>query len=804
MKLKIFTYLIIFFLLHSTVKSQNSIIGVVQDANNKTNIEGAIVYIAEIKMKTTTNKSGRFVLRNIPKGSYSLKVNATGYQTINKKIELSSDTLFNFFLEQNFTALNEVVVTAVSRSTQVKLSPVIIKPVDIAQLNQNSYTNLIDALKNIPGVNQITTGSGISKPTIRGLGYNRVITLYNGIKQEGQQWGDEHGIEIDEYSVSRVEIVKGPGSLMYGSDAIAGVLNFITPKIKSLKHTTTQLISNYQSNNNLIGNSFSHAGSTKSFHWLGRVSNKLAGNYQNKTDGKVYNSGFKELNANIFLGIHKNWGYTHFNISTYNIELNIVDGDRDSLGNFVYDFVNNNRTITKKTVTSNILKGYKRGIPYQIVNHFRVMSNSFFQLSKGSINMDIGYQNNRRKEFGNALYENRKDQFFDLHTINYSARFNFLENNNWATSIGINGMQQNNFNKGLEFLIPQYNLFDIGGYIITQKLFNKLTLAGGLRFDLRKLATKKLVLDSLKRPVNYEDNTTIIKFNNLNKVFNNFSGSVGISYQINKNETLKLNISRGFRAPSMAELTSNGQHEGTFRYEFGNAQLQSEVSHQIDIAYFNNTSEFTLECTPFINFVSNYIYTYKLVSVFGGDSIYNPIKPFPSIKYTQGNAVLFGGELYFNLRPTAIKWLNIESAFSYVRATQNKQPDSTKFLPLIPAPKLNCNVKLQCKQVGKLFTNAYFKIGFDYFLEQNKYYKANFSETLTPAYWLLNFGFGGNLKLFNKKDMLSLFFSADNFLDVSYQSHLNRLKYAPQNKLTGKNGVFNMGRNFCIKTIFNF
>ena len=127
--------------------------------------------------------------------------------------------------------LAEVIVTGVTRSTELKLSPIIVKSIDRSNFNQNIASNLIDALKNIPGVSQITSGASISKPVIRGLGYNRVITLDDGIRQEGQQWGDEHGIEMDEYAIDRVEIVKGPGSLIYGSDGIAGVLNFLPPKL---------------------------------------------------------------------------------------------------------------------------------------------------------------------------------------------------------------------------------------------------------------------------------------------------------------------------------------------------------------------------------------------------------------------------------------------------------------------------------------------------------------------------------------------------------------------------------------------
>ena len=217
---------------------------------------------------------------------------------------MSQDAVSDFTLQKSAKEIDEVVVTAVTRASELKKIPVVIKSVDKNIINQNASTNLIDGLKNIPGVNQITSGAAISKPVIRGLGYNRVITLVDGIKQEGQQWGGEHGIEIDEFSVGKVEIVKGPGSLMYGSDGIAGVLNFISPKVAANGKIENQLITNYQTNNNLIATSFSNKGNKNGFVWEGRLTNKLAGNYENKYDGKVLNSGFKEFDGNLMCLLH--------------------------------------------------------------------------------------------------------------------------------------------------------------------------------------------------------------------------------------------------------------------------------------------------------------------------------------------------------------------------------------------------------------------------------------------------------------------------------------------------------------------
>lgn len=805
MKSKVLITGVAILLLTLNAKAQNKISGNITDEKTNEPLAGVSVHISDLRKGSSTDKTGFYQIENIKKGNYLVEVSIVGYKTITKNIVISKDTIINFVMNDAVAELNEVVITGVTRSTELKQSPVIIKPIDANTLNQNSSTNLIDALKNVPGVNQITTGGAISKPVIRGLGYNRVISLYNGIRQEGQQWGDEHGIEIDEYSIDRIEIIKGPGSLMYGSDGIAGVLNFISPKAPPLGQVKTQLISNYQSNNNLIGYSLSNAGSKNGFQWLGRVSNKFAGNYQNNYDGKVYGTGFREINANVFLGVTKNWGYSHFNISTFNQDLNLPEGERDSLGNFVFEKPDSSGSTVTTSATSNDLNGgYKRTFPSQTINHLRLMSNNYFILNKGSINFDLHYQNNKRKEYADVLNPDDIELFFDLHTINYNLGYNFERTKGWETSLGISGMQQSNANKGEEFLIPAYNLFDIGGFVHTQKRFNdKLTLAGGLRFDNRLMNSKELIIDSNGEPTNVQDTTTELKFNPFTKNYNGISGSIGLSYQASKISTFKMNLSRGFRALNISEIGSNGRHEGAFRYEIGTPNLKSEISHQVDIAYFLKSEHITFELTPYANFISNYVFIQKMVDENGNDIIPDPSDPAPAFQYTQGNATLLGGEVYLDIHPHPLDWLHIENSFSYVQATQSNHSESSKYLPLIPAPKYRGELRAQFKKTGKNITNGYVKFGVDHFFKQNQFYSAYGTETETSAYTLLSAGIGGDIKAFNRNNFMSIFVSAENLADVAYQSHLSRLKYAPENLATGRTGIFNMGRNISVKLIFN-
>lgn len=769
--------------------AQYKLSGIIKDKDTQKPIKNASIYFSDLKKNTTSDQNGNYSIQNLKPGKYLIEISNDSYSSLLVSVDVNNDSIINFELQKSAKEIAEVVVTAVTRASELKKIPIVVKSLDKSQINQNSSTNIIDGLKNIPGVSQITTGAVISKPIIRGLGYNRVITLVDGIRQEGQQWGDEHGIEIDDYSVGKVEIVKGPGSLMYGSDGIAGVLNFISQKAPSEGKIENQYTTNYQSNNNLIANSFSNKGNKNGFVWEGRITNKMAGNYQNKYDGKVYNSGFKEYDGNLMLGVNKNWGHSYFNVSTYNNTIGIVEGERDQEGNFTFI----NRNGDEITASNPDYRGYKIGFPHQKINHLRFTSNNYFLLKHGTVNADFAFQNNKRREFGDATNPNDTELFFDLNTFNYNIRYNLKESKNWETSFGIGGMQQSNTNKGLEALIPDYNFFDIGAFVFTQKKFNKnLTIAGGLRFDNRNVASREMMEDDE------------VKFSKFNKNYNGISGSLGLSYQMSHQSTLKVNLSRGFRAPNIAELASNGVHEGTFKYEIGDIHLKSENSHQIDVAYFLNSDHITFELTPFVNFISNYIFTEKLQDANGDDVIIDPSNPVPAFRFTQGNAQLYGGEIFLDIHPHPFDWLHLENSFSYVRATQNNRPENQKFLPFIPAPKYRGEIKTQFKEVNHVFSDFYAKFSVDHYFKQNNVFSAFDTETETPGYTLLGVGVGANIKAFGRKDFFNLFISGDNLANIAYQNHLSRLKYAPENLATGRVGVFNMGRNFSAKLVVNF
>jgi iron complex outermembrane receptor protein len=766
---------------------RSSVSGKITDAKTGQPLIGASVYFPDLKLGGTTNGDGNYKLQNVPAGTYLLEVTHLGFASALETVNARGDVQKNFSLKPSYVETEAVTVTGVSAATSVKRTPVPVSVVKKEDLLREASSNLIDALSKQAGVSQIATGPAISKPIIRGLGYNRVVVVNDGIRQEGQQWGDEHGVEIDEYNVNKAEILKGPASLMYGSDALAGVVNFISIVPVTQNTIKGNLFGTYQTNNMQRGFHGDIGCNQNGFIWGLYGSYKGAADYKNKYDGYVFNSKFNERDFGGHIGFNKEWGYSHFIINNFDQRVGLVEGARDSITGQFVKAVNNNGVEDVVIATDKDFRSINPFVPNQRVRHFKVATDNSFNVGRDRLTAVFGYQRNQRQEFGNILAPSQSGLYFDLKTFNYNVQYHLADKNNWRTTIGVNGMDQNNTNRGSDALIPEYSLFDIGAFVYTQKRINNLTLSGGARYDNRSTNTKQFV----------EAGT--VKFAPFKKNYSNVSFSAGLSYEASKNVTLKFNVARGFRAPSIPELASNGAHEGTNRFEYGEQDLTSETSVQLDGGLEIATEHVTFSANLFYNAIKDFIYYRKLSSRSGGDSIIRDNgEDFFAFKFDHNNAKLYGAEANLDIHPHPWDWFHIENTFSYVRGQLNEAQDGSKNLPFIPAARLINEIKADVLKTGKILRNAYIKLELDNTFNQSKAFTGYNTETPTPGYSLLNMGFGGDIAK-KGKPLFSLFFSANNLTDVAYQNHLSRLKYADVNNATGRQGVYNMGRNFSVK-----
>jgi iron complex outermembrane recepter protein len=767
-----------------SVVVKGSFTGKITDAKTGFAITGASIYITDIKSGTSSDIAGNFILRNVPEGNHLIEVSHIGYTTLVENIVISGDTKKDFALSESVVENNAVIVTGVTGATQLKKVPFAVAVMRKQDFFQNTSSNIIESLTKIGGVSTLATGPAISKPVIRGLGYNRVLTINDGVRQEGQQWGDEHGIEVDEASVNKIELLKGPASIIYGSDAMAGVVNIITNVPVQNNTIKANISSNFQTNNKLRTLNANIGGNKNGFNWNIYSSNKAAADYKNKYDGNVYNSKFREQNVGGYAGYNGNWGYSHLLVSNFNLKAGLIEGERDIDGYFIKPVAGGGET----RATNADFKSTTPQIPYQHIRHFKIATDNSIKINSNRLAFNIGFQQNQREEFGNIDDLNERALYFDLKTVTYTAQFHFAEKKGWKTSVGINGMQQNNTNKGVEQLIPDYSLFDVGTYVYTQKVIKKTTLSAGVRYDSRNLDTKNLL------------DAGSIKAAAFTKSFSNFSGSIGLASQVTEKLNLKFNAARGFRAPSIPELASNGAHEGTIRYEYGDVNLKSETSLQFDGGLDYNAEHLSFGITAFLNNFNNFIFYNKVEAAAGGDSLVDVNGDMlTAFKFSQRKASLAGFEATIDIHPHPLDWLHIQNSFSLVSGKLKEAIEGSKNLPFIPAPKLVTEFRGDFKSLNAVIKNFYTKIELDNTFTQNNIFTAYDTETKTSGYTLLNAGVGADFFSKKGKQLFSLNLSAINIADVAYQNHLSRLKYAAENIATGRNGVFNMGRNFSIK-----
>ena len=756
--------------------------GKILDKATGKSLPGASVYLPEIKKGTIANKEGVFIL-NIESGSHVMEISYVGYATDVENIKLDKNTTQNFYLNSSVLEGGNVIVTSFLRATSTRRTPTPVSIIKKEELFSGVATNLIDALSKVPGVSQVTTGPAISKPIIRGLGYNRVVVMNVGIRQEGQQWGDEHGIEIDEYNVSRIEILKVPASLIYGSDALAGVINIISNVPVSEGVIKGNYSSNYQTNNKLFGNHFDIAGNKKGILWGFNLSRKQAGDYKNKYDGNVFNSKFFERNGGGYIGIEKDWGYSQLSFSNFYQHLGIVEGDRAADGQFIM-MKDVNGIAEEMIVGEADSKSFTPNVPMQKIQHTKYTLDNNIKLGNDRLKATFGLQRNQRKEFGNVLDLNEKELYFDLSTFNYAIQYLKEEKNNWENTYGVNGMQQKNTNKGEEVLVPDYNSFDIGAFYYTQKRTDKTSWSGGLRYDQKWMNYFNPALDDNKES---------------NKKFSNISGAIGVAHDLSEQLTLKFNIARGFRAPNMAELASFGAHEGTNRFEYGNEALISEKSLQFDAALEWSNEHMSVAGNVFYNTINDYIFYQKLTAKSGGDSIIvENGDDLYAFAFKQKDAHLYGAELNIDFHPHPLDWLHVENSVSLIRGQFKDALDGSTNLPGIPSARWLTEIRIEMFKKSKAIRNSLINFQLDNMFAQNNPFVGYNTETVTSAYTLLNIGFSTQVQRKNKT-LFNVSLVGQNMADVAYQNHLNRLKYGPTNEATGRMGVFNMGRNFSLK-----
>ncbi|WP_418603438.1 TonB-dependent receptor [Hwangdonia sp.] len=719
----------------SNIYSQNKIEGIVTDASTNIELVYVTVYVPHLEKGTSTNENGEFTLNDLPTGTHTLLFSMMGYETQSIDVTIPLNNPLSVQLKPSAIEMESIIISTPFHKLQ-RDNVMKVEHKNVADLKASGAITLADGITNIAGVESVTTGIGIGKPVIRGLSSNRVLVYTQGVRLENQQFGSEHGLGVNDAGVESVEVIKGPASLLYGSDALGGVLYLNPERFANNNTDSGDFGTNYYSNTKGFSTNAGYKSSVNNFKFLFRGSLTEHSDYKTKAY-RVTNTRYREQDFKAGLGYQNQAIKTAFRYNLNNSKLGIPEeiGEQS----------------TNKTPL----------LPFQnITNHiFSSKSVLFFNNSK--LDLNLGYVYNDRKEFEDHHHheteeeheqheEEEEDDMLEaalrmkLKTFNYDVKYHLPKLGKFETIVGAQGMNQINSNYGEEELIPDATTNDFGVLATSHIHFENIDIQLGARFD----------------------NRNINVVSGINKSFNSFNGAFGIKKNIAENITARLNFATGFRAPNLSELTSDGSHEGTNRYEIGNIDLKSEQNFQTDVALELKNEHLEIFVNGFYNQINNYIFLSPNSNV---------IDNTPVFVYLQNDAKLYGGEFGLHLHPHPLDWLHFESSFETVTG---KQKDDT-YLPLIPANSISNIIRIE-------FEDNWIKKGYAFVKLKSTFKQNNVSafETNTNGYSLLSAGLGGDFSVF--KNELSVTLSGNNLTNKTYVNHLSRLK---------PDGIFNMGRS---------
>jgi len=756
--------------------------GRVYDEETRESLPGAEVYIHELVKGTISDADGYFKFTDLKPARYHLHIRFIGYHSLYKYVNLTKDIQeFNFYMVPSSLELMEIVIESDPFKTGVVEQSLTTQTISDDFLKKNPGGTLMSSLQLLPGINAITTGVSIAKPVIRGLSFNRVIVTDRGIKQEGQQWGADHGLEIDQFDPEQIEIVKGPASLQHGSDGMGGVIIINNPYLAEEGTLEGQITGIYKSNNHLIGTSTMFKGNAGGLVYQARFSTQDFGDYSVPADNFYYNgyilpiynnrlknTAGKERDISGMLGLKKNWGYSTISVSNYNQLAGIFPGAVGVPRLYNLEDDGDPRNID---------------LPRQKINHFKIISNSNILFGGNWLEVNLGYQNNYRKEEGEPHAHGYEPASEDnlalglkLETYTANIRYNQAISEKVNRVFGLQYQYQVNKFEGFEFLLPAYIQNAIGGFFHEQRSFGEVVMINyGLRMDYAKVN-----IDEHYEPdFSGDPLDSVLRNPAIDRDFFNFSGGIGFSYFPNHNLNLKLNIGSSYRIPTPNELSVNGIHHGTFRHERGDPNLEAERGWQFDLSFSYHLDRFLFNITPFLNLYKNYIYlkpTAEFSDLPGGGQIF---------QYTQDNAIFLGGELSIDYH--LIENLHLELVSEYV-ANYNLETELP--LPFTPPFSTLLGIEYTVPRLTNVVRNSFINFGTKFTASQNR---VDRNEKPTEGYILLNLGLGTEFHI--KQQQINFLFNIQNLLDTRYMNHLSRYRWL---------NLPEQGRNVSLSLVFPF
>jgi iron complex outermembrane receptor protein len=699
-------------------------------------LSGARVSLVETGRITTTDADGHYRFVGVARGSYGLSFAMVGYAPKVFRVRMEdADVTVNVSLVPSLVELPDVQVTASPLATTAHNSPQPTAVLSAADLMASGAPSLGETASVLPGVRSVSTGAGIGKPVIRGLTSNRVLVLDDGQRLETAQWGDEHGPNIETADAARIEVIRGPASVLYGSDALGGVINVVARPLPDALGKPSfvggRAEASYASNNRMPAGTLALEGASGGFGF--NVSGTARGGDDVRTpDGPLPNSGLRTITGEGSAGWRGSWGSTRLTVSHRDERLEIHEDPAEE----------------------------PDATPFQRIGEDRMHLEATLPVGESHLDVSAGYERNNRREFEE---DGATEVALGLRTQSWTGdvRLHHPALGPFAGIIGLSGERTSLGTYGEEALVPANQVVNGALYVSEQASAGRWELSVGARGDLRHL------------DVDADDRIGVVA---QARNFSAVSGSLGALLHTTSQTALVLNVGRGFRAPSAFELFANGVHEGTVRFERGDSTLANEHALNTDLAFRVASNRVSAELGGFVNLIDNYIYPEPTAFT-------DPESGFPVYQYTQGNARLMGFEAVGEYHPAA--WLHFRGTADYVRG---QNTDLGEPLPFVPPLRATYAVRLEGSRVGSV-EGLYFAVQGETNARQTRLAP---NDTAPAGATLVHLGAGGGTVLGGRTFTLDI--QVRNLFDTRYTSFLSRYKlYAPD---PGRNIIVRVSSSF--------
>jgi iron complex outermembrane receptor protein len=701
-----------------------------------TAIPFAQVKILEIGRTTTTNEDGRYSFSSLPAITARVAFSAVGFAPLVRQVVLADSLLeLNVVLRASLIELPSLQVTASALGSTSLESPQPVSVMDRSALLTSRTPTLGETISITPGVNNFSTGQGIGKPVIRGLSSNRVLVMDNGQRLETQQWGDEHGPNIEGSSAERVEIIKGPASVLYGSDAIGGVVNVIQPDLPDAIGRASFVRGNaivaYTGNGPGPNGTLTLEGASGHVGANATITGREFGDIKTP-GGTLFNSGDKTLNIGGNVGVRDEWGNLQAGYVHRTERIEIYEDPAEAPG----------------------------ATPYQEVDEDRARLTG--QLPVGGSHLDVSafYERNQRQEFEE---EGAAEAALGLLATTWtgSVKLHHPSVGPFAGIVGIDGLTGTVDKFGEEPLVPDSRTGAVGAFLYEQADAGAWSFSLGGRYDYRQLTV---------------DADADLGVTAQTREYSAFAGTLGALYRLSRTTALVANLGRGYRAPTSFELFANGEHEGTNRFEVGDSTLVPETSFNTDLAFRLQGSRVSFEFGGYLNTIHDYIYPDPtgVTDSASGLQIYD---------VTQGNAQLYGFELALEWHPTAALHFRGTTDYVHGQNTSIEQP-----LPFMPPFRATYGLRLEAPDRGILVA-PYVGAAGESVSQQTR---TDPDDYAPPGYTIFGLGFGTGFQL--GKQLLELDFQIRNLFDTAYRSYLSRYKTYADNP--GRNTIVRVSTAF--------